>query len=236
MNNLRGNCATLDSLAMDKLRVPVNELAKACANSDDSVEWREFLRRCVPVAARAAARVARVWTGNATASIIDDIVQEIFLRLCEQERRILKQFEPRSEDSFFALLRIVSVSVANDYFRRQHSVKRGGKVVTVTMDEGFAAGALAALDGQARMQKTVLLGEIDRTLRASPDVIAERDRAIFWLYYLQGLTAEEIAGLPATGLTAKGVESALRRVTRWLRNELEANEPSRQPQPAEEPG
>jgi DNA-directed RNA polymerase specialized sigma24 family protein len=58
-------------------------------------------------------------------------------------------------------------------------------------------------------------------LRSAPEVIGERDRALFWLYYLQGFTAEEIARLPVAGLTAKGVESALRRVTRWLREEIE---------------
>ena len=37
----------------------------------------------------------------------------------------------------------------------------------------------------------------------------------------QGLTAEEIARLFPSGLTAKGVESALRRVVKWLRGEVE---------------
>jgi RNA polymerase sigma-70 factor (ECF subfamily) len=57
-------------------------------------------------------------------------------------------------------------------------------------------------------------------LRSAPKVVAERDRALFWLYYRQGFTAEEIAGMTAIGLTAKGVESALRRVTIWLRGEI----------------
>jgi RNA polymerase sigma-70 factor (ECF subfamily) len=52
-------------------------------------------------------------------------------------------------------------------------------------------------------------------------VVTERDRALFWLYYRQGFTAEEIGRLTAIGLTAKGVESALRRVTTWLRGEIE---------------
>jgi RNA polymerase sigma-70 factor (ECF subfamily) len=56
-------------------------------------------------------------------------------------------------------------------------------------------------------------------------VIGERDRALFWLYYRQGYTAEEIARLPSAGLTAKGVESALRRVTVWLRGEVERKSP-----------
>lgn len=221
---------------MDMLRVPVNELARRCAHSADSVEWEEFLRRCVPVAARVAGRVARLWTSGATPAVVDDIVQEIFLKLCEQERRVLREFRPRGEDSFFGLLRLVSASVANDYFRRQYSAKRGGKVVTVALDDGLFASAPNASDGQAGMQRSVLLAEMDRKLRSAPDVIGERDRAIFWLYYLQGLTAEEIAGLPAFELSAKGVESALRRVTLWLRKGLEPKTGKSRGEAAEEIG
>ena len=64
----------------------------------------------------------------------------------------------------------------------------------------------------------------------------ERDRTIFWLYYLQGLTAEEIAGLPTVELSAKGVESALRRITAWLRKELEPNKMGTVSEPAGETG
>ena len=63
-------------------------------------------------------------------------------------------------------------------------------------------------------------------LQAAPGPTAERDRNLFWLYYLQGLTADEIAALPASELSAKGVESALRRVTTWLRNEMKARKPN----------
>ena len=45
---------------MDMSKAPVNELARACAHSADTMEWAEFLGRCAPVAAVVAARVARI--------------------------------------------------------------------------------------------------------------------------------------------------------------------------------
>jgi len=120
---------------MSSVRLSVNELAKACAHSSNASEWSDFLRRCTPLASVVALRVARLWTNSATPAIVEDIVQELFLKLCEQERRILRDFEPRGDDSFFGLLRIVTASVANDYFRRQRSAKRGGKVVTSSLGE-----------------------------------------------------------------------------------------------------
>jgi RNA polymerase sigma-70 factor (ECF subfamily) len=87
------------------------------------------------------------------------------------------------------------------------------------LDES-AQSPVGGTDEAARMQQSALLEQLDQKLRAAPDAIPERDRALFWLYYRQGYTAEEIARLSATGLTAKGVESALRRVTVWLRAEV----------------
>ncbi len=154
--------------------------------------------------------------------MVDDIVQEIFLKLCEQERRILREFEPRGEDSFFGLLRIVSASVANDYFRRVSSVKRGGKVVTMALLDDTVPIASESNRQSAQIHRSVLLEQLDKKMRSAPDVVGERDRVLFWLYYSKGFTSEEIAGFSATGLSSKGVESALRRVATWLRGQVES--------------
>jgi RNA polymerase sigma-70 factor (ECF subfamily) len=206
---------------MEGYSTPVNDLAKACACSADAAEWEEFLRRCAPLASLVALRVSRLWGNGSSPATVDDIVQEIFLKLCEQDRRILRDFQPRGENSFLGLLRIVSASVANDYFRRIYSVKRGGKVVTMPLVEDGANLPSATAHPGAKIQRYVLLVQLDRKLRSAPEVIGQRDRDLFWLYYLQGFTAEEIAALPSFGLTPKGVESALRRVTKWLREEIE---------------
>jgi RNA polymerase sigma-70 factor (ECF subfamily) len=221
---------------METLKAPVNELASACARSADTAVWGEFLGRCAPQAALVAARVARIWHGRSTTSVVDDIVQEVFLKLCEQERRILRDFKPRGEDSFFALLRVVTASVANDYFRRQHSEKRGGKVVTMVLDDESSSVVPIAPEKDSEVQRALLFAELDHKLRSATGPTAERDRTIFWLYYLQGLTADEIAGLPGSDLSAKGVESALRRITAWLRKELEPSKPDSRAEPAGEPG
>ena len=205
---------------MSDNQTSVNELAMACAHSADAAEWQDFVCRCVPLASLVALRVSRMWVSEPSRSTVDDIVQEVFLKLCEQERRILRDFEPRGEDSFFGLLRIVTASVANDYFRRIYSTKRGGKVVTMALMDDDAQMPLDGARPVARMQQAALMAELDEKLRSAPEEIGERDRALFWLYYQQGYTAEEIARISGAGLTAKGVESALRRVTVWLRDEV----------------
>jgi RNA polymerase sigma-70 factor (ECF subfamily) len=199
----------------------MNDLAQACAHSANAAEWDEFVRRCMPLASLVALRAARQWLSSPSPATVADIVQEVFLKLCEQERRILRDFRPRGEDSFLGLLRIVAASVATDYFRRQYSEKRGGKVVTMPLIEDGSVFAPTSSQPAAQMRQSALLSQLDGKLRSAPDVIGERDRSIFWLYYRQGFTAGEIAGMAGAGLTAKGVESALRRVTVWLRGQIE---------------
>jgi RNA polymerase sigma-70 factor, ECF subfamily len=210
---------------MNENRTSVNDLARACSRSVDAAEWDEFVRRCAPLASLVALRVSRLWVREVSSAAVDDIVQDTFLKLCEQERRILRDFEPRGEDSFFGLLRIVAASVANDYYRRQYSAKRGGNVVTSVLVGDEGSGDVGLHTSNA-MHQEALYGQLDKKLRSAPKTIGARDRAIFWLYYRQGFTAEEIARLPESGLTAKGVESALRRMTVWLRGELDRKEPA----------
>jgi RNA polymerase sigma-70 factor, ECF subfamily len=202
-------------------RSSVNDLARACSRSADAEEWEEFVRRCTPLASLVALRVSRLWLSAPSPAAVDDIVQEVFLKLCEKERRILADFEPRGEDSFMGLLSMVAASVANDYFRRIHSAKRGGKVVINPLGEEDVQISAASANPAAQMQRSALLAQLDEKLRSAPENVGERDRAFFWLYYREGFTAEEIAGLPGAELTAKGVESALRRIALWLRGEVE---------------
>jgi RNA polymerase sigma-70 factor (ECF subfamily) len=210
------------SRMMAGLQSSVNDLARACSRSADAAEWEEFVHRCTPLASLVALRVSRLWLNGPSSVAVDDIVQEVFLKLCEQERRILADFEPRGEDSFLGLLSMVAASVANDYFRRLYSAKRGGKVVINAIGEDEVPMSAASARPAAQMQRSALLAQLDEKLQSAPEIVGERDRAFFWLYYREGFTAEEIAGLPGAGLTAKGVESALRRITLWLRGEVEA--------------
>src|ERR1700721_4082492 len=137
----------------------VNDLAKLCAHSADVPEWEELVGRCAPLASIVARRISRLWVSDPSPAIIDDIVQEVFLKLCEQERRILRDFEPRGEDSFFGLLRMVGSSVANDYFRRIYSEKRGGKVVTMTLFEDAAGFPVASTPESGLMHRAGLMAQ-----------------------------------------------------------------------------
>ena len=186
-----------------------------------------------PVVALTARRVSSVW-GDPSAQVVSEIVQEVFLKLVEDERRILREFEDRGNEAFLKLLRMVAASVATDYHRRAKADKRGGRIGAIPLPSG--AGQQEIHDGRAThaVEWPALMAQLDKLLRLNSDSVTDRDRQIFWLYYRQGLSAQAIAQIPAIELTAKGVESALRRMSQLLRDAVLRGKPAAGTRPAAE--
>jgi RNA polymerase sigma-70 factor (ECF subfamily) len=151
---------------------------------------------------------------------MNEIIQEVFLKLCEDERRILREFEDRGNDSFLKLLRVVTASIATDYFRRIRAEKRGGQMSIVPLDADMPQENKTSTVDSSTVELPTLIAQLDRLILRNPAKISPRDRALFWLYYRHGLTSEAISRIPAIGLSAKGVESALSRISRTLRHAI----------------
>ena len=194
-----------------------NDLAQLCALQGGALEWEEFVRRFSRPIALSVLRVGRLW-GDTSPAVVDDIVQDVFLKFCEDDRRILREFEPRHPDSFTAFVKVVSAAAANDYFRKRNTNKRGGGLKEEQISEFHAE----ALQNSEWLERNHLLKEIDSFLAASGrDAIGKRDRTVFWLYYQQGMTASAIASLPGMSISVKGVESALHRMVTLIRSHIQ---------------
>jgi RNA polymerase sigma-70 factor, ECF subfamily len=196
-----------------------NRLARICAYSAQAPEWEEFVRMVSPVVTLAARRVSSVW-GDPSEGTVSEIVQEVFLKLCEDERRILREFDDRGNDSFLKLLKMITASVGTDHFRRSRAEKRGGRSRSVPLEPDLATNHVSDAKATAAVEWPSLISQLDGLLKLYPGTVSARDRNLFWLYYRQGLTAEAISRIPAIGLSAKGVESALLRLTRLLRETI----------------
>jgi RNA polymerase sigma-70 factor (ECF subfamily) len=197
----------------------VTELLDACIGGD-AAAWQEFMRRFHNVIAIGASRAARRW-GVAVPATIDDLIQETYLKLCADRGRVLQQFRFEHEDALFGFLKIITTNVANDYFKALKAHKRGGNAVSASLDDSEIHSDTNRLAGLTGPECALLLDRVDACLRdLAPVETRDRDRKIFWLYYRQGMTAKEIAGLPHIGLTLKGVESTLHRLIRLVRTHL----------------
>lgn len=195
-------------------------LIQMCVNGEVGA-WEEFMRRYHRLIAGVVLRTTQRW-GESSSSAMDDLIQETYLKLCADECRLLRAYDPKHPDAIYGYLKVITANIVHDRFKALHSEKRGGNQVVedVTILEN-QSGASDVSGSQYAMEREILLREIDAHLNASlSGDTAERDRTIFWLYYRQGFTTKAIAALPAIGLTMKGVESTIFRITRMVRTRI----------------
>jgi RNA polymerase sigma-70 factor (ECF subfamily) len=187
----------------------------------DVAAWEEFMSRYHRLIAGVVFRTTQKW-GETSPLTIDDLIQDTYLKLCADDFRLLRAYDPKHPDAIFGYLKVITANVVHDRFKALRSDKRGGDQIAedlTTLENRSDAGK--AFGTQDAMEREILLREIDGLLNASASGhTADRDRTIFWLYYRQGLTTKAIATLPAIGLTIKGVESTLGRMTKMVRRRM----------------
>jgi RNA polymerase sigma-70 factor, ECF subfamily len=205
---------------MELSSVPANELARLCSESGSEAAWNEFVRRFQRPIALTVLRTARCWDVP-SAAVVDDLVQETFLRLCADDCRLLRNFVPREPDSIVGYLKVLAANVTHDRLRNEKALKRGGGF---RKQEGDSADLDAIVLPSARpdlIDRSIRRTEIDKALRSFiPGSLTDRDRTIFWLYFEQGFSAREIGEIASIGLTVKGVESSIHRSTQQVREAL----------------
>jgi RNA polymerase sigma-70 factor (ECF subfamily) len=196
------------------------ELFSVCAHAGDAACWQEFIRRFNPLIARSVLRIAMRY-GGSDKSVIDDLVQETYLKICANECKLLRTFTPQSPESAFGFLKVVAASVAQDFFKAHLAEKRAPEATAASVDAISVSAQEYPQGALNHAERAVLVDQIDRKLRAIvPPRELQRARTVFWLYYRSGLTANAIASIPAMDLTTKGVESLLFRLTRLVRDSL----------------
>lgn len=90
--------------------------------------WDRFVQRYAGLILSAVRRVV------GSERDIDDIVQDVFVRLCKDDYRLLKQFDP-ARAGLSTWLTIVARSAARDAVRRRRLVTQA---IEVTPEEAFA--------------------------------------------------------------------------------------------------
>ena len=175
-----------------------------CAGTADSQAWEEFLRRFHPLVVSVALRTARRYT-PAASGMVDDLTQDVYLKLSAHDGQILRGFVSRYPGSAFGFIKVVTANVVHDYFKA-----KGRSRLDETLPE--------SLGSEDNLDWVIMQHQIQNLLARHASAAECR---IFDLYYRQGLTAQEIATLPF-GLSAKGVESLLMRLKKLIRAELDA--------------
>lgn len=146
---------------------------------------------------------------------IEDAAQEISLKLVSAGPSILQKL-PEGPSEVEAYFSVVMANAARSFFRARGAAKLGVKSTVALEDQlkELTAGVGVSQD----FDKGLIWERVESLLPAD-----RREQAIFRLYYRQGFTAREIAGIPALGLSLKGVESLILRLTRTVRERFHAD-------------
>lgn len=203
----------------------LQELITRCAGQNDARALQEFVRLFHPVIAATVIKTARRF-GPAGSEIIDDLIQDTYLKIFSGRGRILNEVRVEDKSRLYGFFQAVAFSVVQDHFRQQYAQRRGGRAPLMSMDAVEGVGESGR--GAKLCEQELLLDKIDRLVReVSPRETMKRDRLIFWLNHRTGLSAREIAELPSVGLSEKGVESVLYRLMSDVRAKiLRMKEPS----------
>lgn len=215
--------------------ISIEELVRRCAVSRNPEAWEEFVRRFHRLIASVILRTASRF-GDASRQTVDDLIQETYLKLCADDFRILRSFEQQHPDAFTGYVKVVTANVVRDHFKASYTKKRGAGHLEQIEDDFVPAAGEDSAGSPKSIERAVLIQEITHHLDiclAGPD--QERNRQIFWLHYRAGLSARAIADLPGIGLTTKGVESIIMRITKDLRERMAEPRPGFQSRIQREP-
>jgi RNA polymerase sigma-70 factor (ECF subfamily) len=204
---------------MDLEKLSPQELLRRCLSSETEAPWHEFVRRFQPMIASVIIKTLRRW-GQPNASLVDDLVQETYVKLCANSFKALREIESDYENAIFGFIKVVASNVVQDHYRKSLSLKRGSGKGEEDLEIVQIVPASDTTFSE-RIERRAQLQQIDQCLQAyASEPNFARDYAIFWLFHRQGLTAREISELPTIQLSVKGVESTLLRLARLIKSKL----------------
>lgn len=191
-----------------------------CAGPRDDEAWEEFVSRVGKAISLTVMRTASLW-GQASRSLVEDLVQATYLKLWEDGCRLLRDFAIQHPEAILGYLKKTAANVTHDHFKHVHSQSYGGDKSHFSTSDIDPVAGQEVHGSQEKIAFGVFLKEIDEYLKhglSGPD--QERDYMIFWLYFRQGMSTKEIASLPTIGLGAKGVGSVIERLKHCIRGQI----------------
>jgi RNA polymerase sigma-70 factor (ECF subfamily) len=195
---------------MDYQVLTIEQLIEECIKRPCTEARGELIRRVQPVIAKVALRACHDWSVTAP-DVIEDRVQDVFAKIFADDYALLRRFKSRHENAFYGYIKVVTVNLVYDYFRKIKPIDEK----TEPLDDAFAQAQ--KVRDRDSVENQIFFKQVDAILRQrgnGPE--QEKERAIFWLYYRHGMTAKEIASIPDM-MTVKGVESCIFRLTAYVK-------------------
>ena len=212
------------------------ELTRLCAQEPaDKNVWKEFYSRFDKRIWLVIYRECREkgFTENTSQfrQIVQDLVQEVYVKLVDKNCKALRDFIGASEHSIFTYLGIIAKNVVRNYLIKMNAQKRPSKDKSINETFSISGGSgevfvedfLKSSDSNAEKsyEFEILKDEIDEILeKFLKGKDKERNKLIFKMCIYEGFSPKEIASKPGFSVTTKTVGNIVSKIKKELRKEL----------------
>jgi RNA polymerase sigma factor (sigma-70 family) len=198
------------------------DLLRECGQRlTDMALWKEFQDRYHKVILTFVMRVMCNSFRNDCVEEACDIAQDVYLRMLDNNGRMLRSFKGDTDFSVKAFLSRVAVNVVTDHYRRNKAEKRRPADI-VSIEDARQQGR--DLPGEAvELDLASILSWIDveRLMESESDRRnAARNVLIFKLHHVDGFSVQEIAGFPGFGLKETAIRDALAQMRAHLKKRM----------------
>lgn len=183
--------------------------------------WKEFFHRFDESIHRMVVAALRKYFQAGSENEASDLVQQVYVRLIENDYRALRNFRGTTETDFRAYLARICYNLILDCARVAAATEPLTSAATALDGESFRGGSqpVSAPDQESVLHRHELRGLIDDILtRLGQDVDANRNRMVFLLRHFDGCPSQQVAHL--LQISTDRVDSIYYRVRKKVEMEL----------------
>ena len=206
-----------------------------CASDRENFEaWSEFLYRYsgkLKYFIRGSIRQVLGSSGifdNPTVAVgmqESDLFQNTILRLVEKNCAAMKRFSGKTEDDLLTYLAVISRSTVLDAFRRSKAMKRRAITTENEKLKAMPSFGFHKIADDPGFERIILADElislVHKTIKSKSGETSARDQLVFELYFVDGLTFDQISECKGINLSKAGVEKLLSRLIGRVQNSLQ---------------
>lgn len=182
-------------------RLDVHTVDQALVESllaEEPGSWDLFVERYAGLVASVVRRIFRTRGRGLGQADVDDVTENVFVMLLEQEARLLRRYDPAHKLS--AYVAVIARTATHRYLRNQ-------KVKVDLPDEMWGDSIADSGQGTASAETAGL--EMRNALHETMAELSERDQRVLKLFYFEGKDYQAIA--KTLGLSVNSVGAALSR-------------------------
>ncbi len=198
------------------------DLLRLCGEHQSDAElWKEFQRRFHKTLLTFVMRAMCNAFRDDCLREACDITQDVYLRMLDNDGRMLRSFKGDTDFSVRAFLSRVVVNVVSDHYRKSQAEKRRPAEIISIEDARHQGRDLVGEAVEMDIASILSWIDVERLLDSESDRRnAARNVLLFKLHHVDGFSVQEIASFPGFGLKETAIRDALHQMRIHLQKRM----------------